>query len=138
MVILPAFFNLSRNFAIRSSWSEPQSAPVLFLLPVQNFSVFGCKEYNQSDFGIDHVVMSMCRVVSCVVRRGCLLWAVSSLGKTLLAFALLHFVFPRPNLPFIPAISCSAWVLDELISYWNFFHCRKVTSETNSSLSFFP
>jgi len=42
---------------------------------------------------------------------------VSSLGKTLLAFALLHFVFPRPNLPVIPAISCSAWVLDELISY---------------------
>ena len=36
--------------------------------------------------------MSVCRVVSCVVRRGCLLWPVSSLGKTLLAFALLHFV----------------------------------------------
>ena len=34
----------------------------------------------------------MCRVVSCVVGRGCLLWPVCSLGKTLLAFALLHFV----------------------------------------------
>ena len=36
--------------------------------------------------------MSMCRVFSCVVGRGCLLWPVCSLGKTLLAFALLHFV----------------------------------------------
>ena len=36
--------------------------------------------------------MSMCRVFSCVVGRGCLLWPVHFLGKTLLAFALLHFV----------------------------------------------
>ena len=34
--------------------------------------------------------MSMCRVFSCVVARGCLLWPVRSLGKTLLAFALHH------------------------------------------------
>ena len=36
--------------------------------------------------------MFMCRVVSCFVGRGCLLWPVCSLGKTLLAFDLLHFV----------------------------------------------
>jgi len=35
----------------------------------------------------------MCRVFSCVVGRGCLLWPVCSLGKTLLAFALLHSIF---------------------------------------------
>ena len=34
--------------------------------------------------------MSMCRVIFCVVGRGCLLWPVYSLGKTLLTFALLH------------------------------------------------
>ena len=34
--------------------------------------IFGHKEYNQSDFGIDHLVMSMCRVVFCVVGRVCL------------------------------------------------------------------
>ena len=51
--------------------------------------------------------MSMCRVVSCVVGRGCLLWPVCSLGKILLAFALLHFVSPRPNLPVTPGI---AWL----------------------------
>ena len=48
---------------------------------------------NIINLGIDHLVLSMCRVVSCVVGRGCLPWLVSSLGKTLLAFALLHFVF---------------------------------------------
>ena len=47
------------------------------------------KIYNPSDFIIDHLVMSLCRVVSCVVGRGCL--SVHSLGKTLIAFALLHF-----------------------------------------------
>ena len=36
--------------------------------------------------------MSMCRVILCVVRRWCLLWPMCSLGKTLLAFAILHFV----------------------------------------------
>jgi len=55
-------------------------------------SIFSCKEYTQSDFGIDHLVMSMCRVIFCVVGRGCFLWPVCSLGKTLLAFALLHLV----------------------------------------------
>ena len=34
----------------------------------------------------------MCRVVSCVVGRRCLVWPGHSFGKTLLAFALLHFV----------------------------------------------
>ena len=36
--------------------------------------------------------MFTCRVFSCVVGRGCLLWPVCSLGKILLAVALLHFV----------------------------------------------
>ena len=39
--------------------------------------------------------MSMCRVFSCVFERGCLLWPVLSLGKTLLAFALLHSVLEK-------------------------------------------
>ena len=36
--------------------------------------------------------MSMSRVISCVVGRGCWLWPVRSLGRILLAYALLHFV----------------------------------------------
>ena len=48
--------------------------PVLFVLTVQRVSIFGYKEYNQSDFSVDHLVMSMCRVFSCVaVGRVCLL-----------------------------------------------------------------
>ena len=35
----------------------------------------------------------MCRVYCCVVGRRCLLWPVGSLGKILLAFALLHSTF---------------------------------------------
>ena len=45
--------------------------------------------------------MSMCRVISCVVGRGCFLWSVHSgkNGKTLLAFALLHFVLQGQTCP---------------------------------------
>ena len=45
--------------------------------------------------------MSMCRVFSCVVGRGCLLWPVHSLGKTLLGFALLHSVFQGQICPLL-------------------------------------
>ena len=31
--------------------------------------MFGCKEYNQSDFGIDHLVMSMCSLLLCCWKR---------------------------------------------------------------------
>ena len=80
------FVYLSLNLPIRNSWSELQSAPSL------SVSIFKCKEYNQSNFGTDHLVLSMCcRAVSCVVGKGCLLWPVHSLGKTLLAFVLLNF-----------------------------------------------
>ena len=48
--------------------------------------------------------MSWCRVISRVVGRGCLLWPVHSLGKTV---NLCHasVCTPRPNLPVTPCIS---------------------------------
>ena len=52
-------------------WATDSS--VLFLLTVQNFSIFDYKEYNQFDFSIDHLVISMCTIFSCVVGRGYLL-----------------------------------------------------------------
>ena len=82
MVFL-TFFNLTRNFSIRSWWSEPQLAPGL--------AFPDCIELLHGDFGIDHLVPSLCWVVSCVVGRECLLWIVHSLCRTLLAFAQLHF-----------------------------------------------
>ena len=72
-MVLPTFLNLSLNLAIKSSCFEPQSAPGLVLVDCIERLHFGCKEYNQSDFGVDHLVMSMCRVFSCVVGRECLL-----------------------------------------------------------------
>ena len=81
LVVFPTVFNRSLNLAIRSSWSEPQSVPSLAdcieLLHLRLQRI-------QADFGIDHLVMSTCRVVSCVAAKRCLLWPVCSLDKTLL------------------------------------------------------
>ena len=48
--------------------------------------------------------MSMYRVFSCVVGRGCLLWPVHFLGKTL-SLCPASFRIPRPNLPVTPGVS---------------------------------
>ena len=56
-MVIPTFFSLSLNLAI-SSWSEPQSAPGLVFADCISFSIFGSKEYNQSDIGVGHLVMS--------------------------------------------------------------------------------
>ena len=48
--------------------------------------------------------MSMCRVFSCVIGRGCLLWPVHFLGKTLLVCPA-SFCTPRPNLPVTLGVS---------------------------------
>ena len=47
LMVFPAFFSLSLNFAIRSWWSEPQSAPGLVFADLYSFSIFGYKECNQ-------------------------------------------------------------------------------------------
>ena len=67
--------------------------------------IFNCREYNQSGFGIDHLVVSMCRVIPCVVGRGCLLWPVHSLGKNSVSLCPASFCTPRPNLLDTPGIS---------------------------------
>ena len=102
MVVFPTFFNLSLNLAIRSSCPEPQFAPALVFA---DFPIFGCKEYDQSDFSVGHMVMSTCRVFSWVVGRGCLLWLVHSLDKTLISHCPASFSIPRPNLPVTPGVS---------------------------------
>ena len=48
--------------------------------------------------------MSMCRVFSCVVGRGCLLWPVCSLAKTV-SCCPASFCTLRPKLPVIPGIT---------------------------------
>ena len=49
--------------------------------------------------------MSMYRVFSCVVGRGCLLWPVHFLGKNSISLCPASFCIPRPNLPVTPGVS---------------------------------
>ena len=91
-MIFPTFFNFSLRLTIRSSWSVQQLAPSLVFVDSIELLHLWLQRYNQSDSLIDHLVMSMCRVFICVVGRGCLLWPVHSLNKTLLAFVLLRFL----------------------------------------------
>ena len=61
---------------------------------------------------------SMCRVFSWVVERGCLLWPVRSLGKTLLAFALLHFVL-QGQICLLLQVSLDFLLLPSSPLWWN-------------------
>ena len=61
--------------------------------------------------------MSMCRVFSCVVGRGCLLWPVPSLGTTLLAFALLHFVL-QGQICLLLQVSLDFLLLHSSLLWW--------------------
>ena len=103
LVVFPTFFNLSLKLSIRSSWSEQQSAPSLVFADSIELLYLWLQRIHQSDFSIDHLVM-LCVVFSCVVEILCLLWPVCSLVKTLLAFALLHFVL-QDQIPITPDIS---------------------------------
>ena len=80
---------LGHNWATELNWIE-----VLHLW---------MQKYSQSDFDIDHLVMSMCRVFSCVVARGCLLPPVHSWQNSVSLLPAL-FCTPRPNLSVSPAI----------------------------------
>ena len=70
--------------------SQPADRTWVSCIAGRHFILWATREAHKA---VDHVVMSRCRVASCVVRRGCLVWPVLSLGQTLLAFALIHFVF---------------------------------------------
>ena len=52
--------------------------------------------------------MFICRVFSCVVGRGCLLWPVHPLGKTVSLWPV-SFCTPRPKLPVTPGISLTSY-----------------------------
>ena len=69
--------------------------PVLFLLTVQSFSISGCREYNQSDFGVDHLVMPMCRVFLCCWKRVFAMASVFSWQNSI-SLCPASFCTPRP------------------------------------------
>ena len=79
-VFLPRESHGQRSLERHNSWGHKETEAhhlsyslLLFLLTVESFSIFGYKEHSQFDFSIDHLVISMCRIVSCVVGKGCLL-----------------------------------------------------------------
>ena len=92
-MVLPYIFQFKSEFGNKEFmiWATVSSQSCFCWLYRASLSL-AVKKYSPSDFGIDYLVMSMCRVFSCVVWRGFLLWPVCFLFKTLLAFALLHFV----------------------------------------------
>ena len=89
--------------------------------------------------------MSMCRIFSCVVGRGCLLWPVCSLGQTLSAFALLHFVLQgqiflllQLSLDFLLLLSSTLWCKGHLLCvcvYVCVCSKRSCRSSSNRSIS---
>ena len=81
--------------------------------------------------------MSICRVFSCGVGIRCLLWSVHSLGKTLLAFALLHSVLQGQICLFssVQSLSCvwlfaTPWTAARQVSrsITNFWRLPKLVS----------
>ena len=62
-------------------------------------------------------MMSTCRVISCVVGRGCLLWPVCSLGKTV-SLCLASFCTLRPNLPVASGVSWFPTFLHSTPLWW--------------------
>ena len=85
------FFTLSLDFAIQSSWSEPQSASCLVFY--WWYRAFPSLTTNNiiNLISVLTIWWCPCVVISWVVGKGCLLRPVCSLDNTLLAFSLLHF-----------------------------------------------
>ena len=107
LLVFSTFFNFSLNLAIRSSWSKPQSAPDLVFTDYLQLLHLWLQRIQSVWFDIDHLVMSVYRVISCAVEKGCFLWLVHSLSRIQLAFSLCPALFytPRLNLPVTPGIS---------------------------------
>ena len=78
----------SSSAVTASSWSEPQSA--LSLVSADCIELLHL--WLQRIWSVRFWCWPSCRVISWIVGKGCLLWPACSFVKTLLAFALLHFI----------------------------------------------
>ena len=90
-MVFPTFFNLSLNLAVRSSCSEPQSAPSLVSADCIELLRLWLQKYNQSDFGIDHLVIPSVESSFVLLEEGVCYDQCVLLAK-LLGFVLLCFV----------------------------------------------
>jgi len=90
---------------ILGNWDEDWHFPVLWpLLGLPDLLTYWMQN-PQFNFSIDHLLISMCKAVSCVIEKGYLLWLVHSLGRNSVSLCSASFCSPRPNLPVTPDIS---------------------------------
>ena len=99
LLVFPTFFNLRLNLAIRSSWSEPQSAPGLVFDDSIELLHHGCKEYNQSDFSMTIWCCPCVDSSLVLLEEG--VFAMTSVFSWQNSVSLFpaSFCTPRPNLP---------------------------------------
>ena len=102
----PTFFKFSLNLAIRSSWSEPQSAPSLvFADCIEFLHLWLQRLYNQSDVCTGHLMTSMCRVIPCVLGRGCVAMTSAFSWQNSINLCPASFHIPKSNLPVTSGVS---------------------------------
>ena len=91
--------------ALLGNWDEGWPFPVLWpLLGLPDLLTYWMQN-PQCNFSIDHLLISMCKAVSCVIEKGYLLRLVHSLGRNSVSLCSTSFCSPRPNLPVTPGIS---------------------------------
>ena len=69
-----------------------------------DFSIFSCK-YNQTDFGIGHLMMAMCRVFLLCYWKSVFSMTIIFSRQNSVRLCPTSFCIPRPNLPVTPDIS---------------------------------
>ena len=90
---------------MRSSWSEPQSAPSVISADCIELLHLWLQRYNQkSDLGIDHLVMFMIDSSLVLLEEGVCYDQCILLAKLISLWPAL-FCMPRANLPVTPGIS---------------------------------
>ena len=103
-MVFSTFFNLSLNLAIKSSWSEAQSAPGLVFCWLYRASPSLAAKNIINLISVLTIWWCPCVVISCIAGSGCVLWPVHSLGKTV-SLCPASFCTPRPNFPVTTRIS---------------------------------
>ena len=105
LVVFPTFFSSTLNFAIRSSWSEPQSAPGLVFADCIELLHLWLQRIKLIWFSV--LTIWWCpRVESSLVllKEGICYNSVFSWQNSV-SLCPASFCSPRPNLPVIPGIS---------------------------------
>ena len=92
----------SMGFSRQEYWSGVPSPSLCWLYRASQS--LAAKNINQSDFGVDHLVMSMCGVFSCVAGRQCFMTSEFSWQNSM-SLCPASFCPPRPDLPVTPGVS---------------------------------